>query len=279
MGFDTNNEEETTPGITNIDQLCNKNNSHDVSNKEEEHEDPWSECGKYTKSLRQKLKNLDKISVFSERKSAIWVDTHAIIQQSGKGCDVNEEEEDEIEFSDDEAEQRYYSRFKHGKHRGGNKNSNYRPNDPTINTTTLSSSSSTTTTTTTTTTGRSNQTHFRQYDANNNHHYSRSGYYLSSSFQRTTQHCPMNQTSTNTSSIASNTYNNNPDRRYLLDGHSQQYRPSQQYESYSGTRTTMSVDDSSTTTRGHGTTSTATNTTNPQEEDTVYYNYSQANNS
>jgi hypothetical protein len=76
-------------------------------------EDPWSEGGKYTVRLQQQRQNNQRIPVYFERKRAVWVDTHAVIQQSGKGCDVNEEDVDEkVEFSDDEAEQRYYSNLK-----------------------------------------------------------------------------------------------------------------------------------------------------------------------
>jgi len=95
-------------------------NSHDDSikgqsatkNVQEREEDPWSETGVHTLKLCQRRQN-NLIPVYFERKRAVWVDTHEVIEQSGRGCDVNEEDEKEtVEFSDDEAERQYYASIK-----------------------------------------------------------------------------------------------------------------------------------------------------------------------
>jgi hypothetical protein len=123
------NDENNTTGLT-IQQNVEKNTphedhiftpySHDDSNEglsvtkslQEIEEDPWSENGLHTLKLNQRRQN-NLISVYFERKRAVWVDTHAVIAQSGRGCDVNEEDEKEtVEFSDDEAERQYYASVK-----------------------------------------------------------------------------------------------------------------------------------------------------------------------
>lgn len=117
-------------GNTTTGSLTLEKNNLSFQETQNAHDDSWSDGGRFTKSIRQKLAENDKISVFSFSKDTVWVDTHAIIQQSGKGCDVNEDEEgEELEFSDDEAEQRYYSRFKKQNTKKSIKNSsNYNPN-------------------------------------------------------------------------------------------------------------------------------------------------------
>lgn len=88
--------------------ICNKGQAATTTVQERE-EDPWSETGLHTLKLFQRRQN-NLIPVYCERKRAVWVDTHAIIEQSGRGCDVNEEDEKEtVEFSDDEAERQHYS--------------------------------------------------------------------------------------------------------------------------------------------------------------------------
>jgi hypothetical protein len=88
--------------------ICNKGQGATASVQERE-EDPWSETGLHTLKLFQRRQH-NLVPVYCERKRAVWVDTHAIIEQSGRGCDVNEEDEKEaVEFSDDEAERQHYS--------------------------------------------------------------------------------------------------------------------------------------------------------------------------
>ena len=123
------NKYQKAEGTTRTGSLTLEKNNLSFQESQHAHDDLWSDSGRFTKIIRQKLSENDKISVFSFSKDTVWVDTHAIIQQSGKGCDVNEDEEGEVEFSDDEAEQRYYSRFKKQSTKRSIKNSNnYNPN-------------------------------------------------------------------------------------------------------------------------------------------------------